>query len=100
MMTLRGIQVKIKAKDYRFSEHAVKRMIERSIDRLEVEEVILGGEVIEEYLDDKYSPSCLIFGKTKRRRPIHVQVSLSPKVVIITTYEPDANEWIDYKIRR
>lgn len=62
--------------------------------------MILGGEVIEEYLDDKYSPSCLIFGKTKRRRPIHVQVFLPPKVVIITTYEPDPNEWIDYKIRR
>ena len=66
MMTLQSIQVKIKARDYRFSEHAVKRVIERSIDRPEVEEVILDGEVIEEYPDDKYSSSCLIFGKTKR----------------------------------
>ena len=29
-------------------------MIKRSIDRHEVEKVVLGGEIIEEYPDDKY----------------------------------------------
>ena len=42
---------------------------------LEIIEVILGkeAEVIEEYLDDKYSPSCLIYGTTLKGRILHVQ---------------------------
>ena len=75
-------------------------MIERSIYRSEVEHVIMTGKIIEEYPDDKYSPSCLIYGKTEDKRNIHVQASFPPSVVIITTYEPDPEEWIDYKTRR
>ncbi|MFO0792498.1 MAG: hypothetical protein U0586_00370 [Candidatus Brocadiaceae bacterium] len=36
-------------------------------------------------------PSCLIYGKTKNGRDLHVQISLLPVVVVITTYEPDPN---------
>lgn len=99
-MTIKGIQDKIKKSEYRFSDHAIKRMIKRSIDRHEVEEVVLRGEIIEEYPDDKYSPSCLIYGKTEKGRDLHVQISLPPIVVVITTYEPDPAEWINCKIRR
>lgn len=56
--------------------------------------------VIEEYPDDKYSPTCLIYGKTRAGRVLHVQVSLPPLVVIVTAYEPDSEQWIDGKIRR
>lgn len=59
------IQEKIRTGEYRFSEHAIKRMIKRGIDRYEVEEAIFGGELVETYPDDKYSPSCLICGKTR-----------------------------------
>ncbi|MEW6448806.1 MAG: DUF4258 domain-containing protein [Bacillota bacterium] len=99
-MKIKRIQNKILKGEYRFSDHAVKRMIKRSIDRQEVEEAILKGEIIEEYPDDKYSPSCLIYGKTKEGRDLHVQVSLPPVVVVITTYEPDPEEWIDCRTRR
>jgi hypothetical protein len=75
-------------------------MIKRAIVRREVEEAILSGEIIEEYPDDKYSPSCLILGRTRQERMLHVQASLPPSVVIITTYEPDPAEWIDGKVRR
>lgn len=57
-------------------------------------------EIIEEYPDDKYSPSSLIYGKTEKGRDLHVQISLPPIVVVITTYEPDPEEWINCKIRR
>lgn len=60
---------------------------------------MLKGEIIEEYPDDKYSPSCLIYGKTENGRDLHVQLSLPPSVIIITTYAPNPEEWIDYKIR-
>lgn len=42
----------------------------------------------------------LIYGKTKDGRDLHIHVSSSPSVVIITVYEPDPKEWIDCKIRR
>jgi len=99
-MSLIEIQEKVKESDYRFSDHAVKRMIERSIERTEVEETIANGEVIEEYPEDKYSPSCLVYGKTKAERNLHIQVSLPPNVVVITVYEPDPDEWIDNRTRR
>ncbi len=75
-------------------------MVKKSIDRHEVEEALLGGEIIEEYPDDKYSPSCLIYGKTRKGRNLHVQVSHPPAVVVITTYEPDSIEWVDWRTRR
>jgi hypothetical protein len=99
-MTIKDIQDKIKIGEYRFSDHSVKRMIEKSVDRHEVEEVVLEGEVIEEYPEDKYSPSCLIYGKTSKGRYLHVQISYPPAVVVITTYEPDPEEWIDGRVRR
>jgi len=99
-MNIHHIRAKIRAGDYRFSDHAVKRMIKRDIDRHEIEEVILAGESVEEYPGDKYSPTCLIYGKTHEGRILHVQVSLPPLVVIVTAYAPDPEQWIDGKIRR
>ena len=100
MMNIHPLQAKIRAGIYRFSDHAVKRMIKRDIARHEIEEVILAGENVEEYPDDKYSPTCLIYGKTHVGRILHVQASLPPLVVIVTAYEPDPEQWIDGKIRR
>lgn len=87
-MDIELVQDKVKQSDYRFSDHVVKRMIQRAINRHEIEEVILNGEIIEEYPMDKYSPSCLIYGETRTGRSLHVQVSCPPKIVVITTYEP------------
>ncbi len=99
-MDIGVVQKKVRDGEYRISDHAIKRMIERDIERYEVEEAIDNGVIIEEYPDDKYSPSCLLYGQTCRRRSLHVQVSMPPKVVIITAYEPDPAEWIDCRIRR
>jgi hypothetical protein len=97
---IKALQDKIAKGEYRLSDHAVKMMIKRSIERYEVEDAIMKGEIIEDYPDDKYSPSCLIYGKARTGRHLHVQVSLPPTVVIITAYEPDPDEWINYKVRR
>ena len=99
-MELNEVKAEITTGNYRFSDHAVKRMIRRSIDRMEVEEAVLTGEIIEEYPDDKYSPSCLIYGVSKAGRHLHVQLSLPPAVTVITAYDPEASEWIDYRVRR
>jgi len=99
-MELEGIRDKISRGEYRYSDHAVKRMIKRTIDRAEIEEAVLSGEIIEEYPDDKYAPSCLVYGRVRSGRHLHVQLSIPPTVVIITAYDPDETEWIDYRVRR
>ena len=88
--------------DFEFSQHALDQTIIRHISVQELREAIAGGEVIEVYPDDKYGPSCLIFGTTGDGRPLHVQCSdpSRPMVKIITVYEPDPTLWIGFKVRR
>lgn len=87
---------------YEYSLHAVDQSILRHISRKEIEEAIENGEIIEDYLDDKYGPSCLIYGKTQAGRHLHMECSYPerPKVKIITVYEPNPEEWIDFRKRR
>lgn len=103
MPSLDEIRAKILRRQYEFSKHAVDQSIIRDISVIEVEEVIVGSaEVIEDYPEDKYGPSCLILGFTKRRRPLHVQCSYPsrPLIKIITVYEPDPDLWVDCRIRK
>lgn len=75
---------------------------EDDISEKELAEAILNGEIIEDYPNDKPFPSCLIFGRTGEGRPMHGVCAYSKEdiAIIITTYEPDINMWIDYRIRR
>jgi len=87
---------------YEYSLHAVDQSIIRYITRKEIHETIDEGEIIEDYPADKYGPSCLICGTTKSGRWLHIHCSYASryKIKIITLYEPNPNEWIEYKIRR
>lgn len=60
---------------YEYSQHAVDQSIMRIISTKEISEAIEHGKIIEDYPDDKYGPSCLIYGKASDGRPIHVQCS-------------------------
>jgi len=99
-MDISLIQDKIRKGQYYWRQHAIERSIERQVAEEEVAEVILNGEIIEEYSEDKYGPSCLILGRTRTGRPIHVQCSLPPSVWIITLYEPNPDEWINFRKRK
>jgi hypothetical protein len=103
MTLLDGIREKITQRAYEFSRHAVDQTILRNIRVAELEQAILGNsEVIEDYPDDKYGPSCLVLGFTRAGRPLHVQCShpSRPRVKIVTVYEPDPKLWIDFRVRR
>ncbi len=68
----------------------------------EVLEVLERGEILEEYSEDFPYPSCLVFGRTKAKRPLHVvcaPVPLEGRLIIITTYHPDPKLW-DSEYRR
>jgi hypothetical protein len=60
------IRAKIAPNRFEFSEHAVDQSIIRHVAVEEIRQAILGGEIIEDYPDDKYGPSCLILGFIKR----------------------------------
>ncbi|MBI1770298.1 MAG: DUF4258 domain-containing protein [Bacteroidetes bacterium] len=98
-MDIKKVQKALRKKFY-FTHHAVEKMIERKIDDAEIQEAIENGEIIEEYPKDKYGPTCLIYGLTKVRRPLHVLISYSEPLWIITAYEPKESEWINYTTRR
>jgi hypothetical protein len=96
------IRQKIARNQIEFSKHAVDQSILRHISVQELYEATANGEIIEDYPQDKYCPSCMIFGFTQGNRPLHIQCSYPsrPLIKIITLYEPDPNLWIDFKIRR
>lgn len=102
MKTLEEIQNKLSLGEFDFSRHALKRVVERNISELEIQDAGRKAKIIEDYPYDKYTPSCLLLGFTETGRPLHIQVSRADTefVKIITIYEPDETEWIDYSKRR
>ena len=68
--------------EFEFSRHAFKRAVERNISELEIRQAGAQVQIIEDYPDDKYSPSCLLLGFTAVGRPIHLE------------------EWINFSQRR
>lgn len=84
---------------------ATRRATTNENPRSSEEEIRTAGaktEIIEEYPEDKYSPSVLMLGFTSAGRPLHIQVSSadSDETRIITLYEPDPSEWAEFRKRR
>lgn len=102
MKSLEKVRSQLSAGDFDFSRHALKRVVERNISDQEIRQAGLQAEIIEDYPEDKYSPSCLLLGFTQTGRPLHIQVSLAETdlVRIATIYDPDPSEWINYSQRR
>ena len=102
MRTLEQIRRQLAAGEFEFSRHALRRVVERNISAAEIQEAGVAAEVIEDYPDDKYSPSALLLGFAAGGRPLHLHVSYAEteKTKIITLYEPDPSAWQDFRTRR
>ena len=96
------IREKIAAGAFEFSKHAADQSILRRITIQEMCAAIAAAEIIEDYPDDKYGPSCLLLGYTQAHRPLHIQCSYPCRslIKIITLYEPDPHLWVELKVRR
>lgn len=85
-----------------FRTHAVQRMFQRSVNETDVRTILMQGETIENYDDDKPYPSRLILGWIDER-PIHVVAAdnaAENQIVVVTVYEPDREKWSsDFKRR-
>ena len=74
-----------------YTEHALDRMNAESemITFEEVREVVIEGEIIEDYPEDVRGHSCLMFGVTSSGRPVHVVCAPKEQYLgIITVYVP------------
>ncbi len=78
-------------------------MMERKISRGTVKKVLLSGEIIEEYPEDKPYPSALFLGGVEEQS-FHVVAAFDSETdycFIITAYKPDLEHFeSDYKTRR
>jgi hypothetical protein len=87
-----------------FKKHSAIRMRQRNISANEVKEILIGGQVIEDYPDDIPLPTCLILGFTKKQKPIHAVVAVDESdrmLYVITVYSPNNEEWENgFKKRR
>ena len=103
MVLIQEIRGKIKRHQYEFSKHAVDQSIIRDISVADMEDAVAGqSEIIEDYPEDKYGPSCLILVYPKGGWPLQMPCSYPsrPLVKIITLYQPDPDLWIDFRVRR
>jgi hypothetical protein len=99
---IEAIRQKVSEGRVEFTEHAVGQSIVRRISMAEFRQAIATGEVIENYPDDKYGPSCLILGHTENQRPVHIQCAHPIREIlkVITVYQPDPSQWIDFRTRK
>lgn len=90
------------ASNVKWAKHCLERMQERDISIKDVEYCLLTGEIIEEYPDDFPHPSCLIYGKTKENRILHIVVGLNAETMFfITAYFPSTDKFEeDLKTRK
>lgn len=102
-MDREGLKRAIESDSIEWQRHALERMMERGIYREIVKKVLLSGEIIEDYPNDKPYPSVLLLGWVEGE-PFHVVTALDSEsgcCFIITAYKPDLEHFEpDYKTRR
>ena len=102
--SMRFIRNHIRTKRYRLTKHATIVRLEREITIIEIEQVLLNGEIIERRPDAQPYPSCLVLGHLVSGDPLHVVCSrgnIEPALRIVTVYEPEDTLWeSDYKTRK
>ncbi|MBI1744306.1 DUF4258 domain-containing protein [Candidatus Acetothermia bacterium] len=69
-------------KRLKFSRHAKDEMLKEGfgvIHPKEVRQALQHGEVIEEYSEDRPYASCLVYGRTRQDRPLHIVCAPVPE---------------------
>ena len=80
----------------RWTDHILKKLLQRGISTTEVQEAISSSRIIEEYPGDYPYPSCLVLGLTINKRTLHVVCAINDndtELWLITTYVPEKDKW-------
>ena len=101
--SIEGMHKALRVGQVLWQRHALQRMLERGMARADVIAVLVEGERIEDYPDDRPWPSALFLGRPNGR-PLHVVAAFdeqSDTVGIITAYEPNLERFEeDHRTRR
>jgi hypothetical protein len=102
-MNIIGLHAAIREERIEWRKHSLQRLAERGILQKDVLEVILAGELIEDYPDDSPYPSALFLAFIIGR-PLHVVAAYHEsdhRAYIITAYQPSLEFFEEnYKTRR
>jgi Domain of unknown function (DUF4258) len=87
--------------EVRITQHAQQEMTEEGIFLEEVLEVLRAGTILENYPEHRRGPCCLVWGYTRKNRPLHVVCTTTrPVLIVITVYEPMPPKWITTTTRK
>jgi hypothetical protein len=82
------------------SNHAGARMFERGVSADDLTTLIKNGEIIEEYHEDYRCPAVLMLGHV-RGIAHHIVVAIcKDRLIVVTVYLPNEDEWINSKRRK
>ena len=100
-LNIEDLRVFCRDNKIKWTIHALKRIRERKILPDTVIDAVLSGNIVEQYKNDKYYPSCLIFNEDYTE-PLHAVVSTdNVNISIITAYVPTPDDWeSDFKTRK
>ena len=83
------------AEDLRITIHAHEEMVVEAIEYSELLEAIDSAHMLEAYPDHRRGPCCLLNGRTKRGRSLHIVCTMGdPALIIITIYVPESPKWV------
>ncbi len=100
-VTLARIQRQAAAEVIRVTQHAQKEMDAEEIILDEVLAAIANGQILEDYSEHRRGSCCLLYGRTRKGRPLHVVCTTAqPLLIIITVYEPLPPKWVSPTQRR
>lgn len=88
---------------YEVSQHAERERRNDGLNLADIKNSVQVGGVIEEYPDDPRGASCLVSGRARDGRPVHLVIGFLPRewIRIITVYVPDPKKWeSDWKTRK
>ncbi len=102
-MNVIELHLAIREERIEWRKHSLQRLAERKILQSQVLEVLLSGELIEDYPEDQPYPSALFLAFVEGE-PLHVVAALDEddcRAYIITAYQPSLDYFeADYKTRR
>jgi hypothetical protein len=88
-------------------DHARREMDEEPFGTIHADEVLQAldtGQIIEDYATDTPYPSCLVLGRTRAGRVLHIvcaPVQSERRLIVVTAYQPDPERWeVDFKRRK
>ena len=97
-LDLSKIRAAAKSNHTEWRRHALLRTYERGITLEQALQVVLEGEIIEEYPHAKPYPACLMMAMVEMGKPLYVSLAYDPEndlLHFITVHWLDPSKWED-----